>query len=175
MGFGVSRTAAAIEAGVGTLSGGWRMKVGHRSSTYIHEGACDFKTFCFRPARFVPRHVVEPGHVAAGRAYQPSRSGATEVDVHTYSTWNELYVCGLFVSVVRGEVADGVHPEPEDLHLPAGLARHQVPGRRVHQHHPLREPQAQVIQRKLGESMPCIHSKAFFDGWKCMCTCSPTL
>ena len=33
MGFGVSRTAAAIEAGVGTLSGGWRMKVGDRSST----------------------------------------------------------------------------------------------------------------------------------------------
>mmetsp|Transcript_289 Transcript_289/g.522 ORF Transcript_289/g.522 Transcript_289/m.522 type:complete len:1021 (+) Transcript_289:82-3144(+) len=27
MGFGVSRTAAAIEAGVGTLSGGWRMKL----------------------------------------------------------------------------------------------------------------------------------------------------
>ena len=31
MGFGVSRTAAAIEAGVGTLSGGWRMKVSDRS------------------------------------------------------------------------------------------------------------------------------------------------
>jgi ATPase subunit of ABC transporter with duplicated ATPase domains len=28
MGFGVSRTAAAIEAPVGTLSGGWRMKLG---------------------------------------------------------------------------------------------------------------------------------------------------
>lgn len=27
MGFGVSRTAAAIDAGVGTLSGGWRMKL----------------------------------------------------------------------------------------------------------------------------------------------------
>lgn len=32
MGFGVSRTAAAIEAGVGTLSGGWRMKVRTRAS-----------------------------------------------------------------------------------------------------------------------------------------------
>ena len=27
MGFGVSRTAAAIDAGVSTLSGGWRMKL----------------------------------------------------------------------------------------------------------------------------------------------------
>jgi elongation factor 3 len=27
MGFGVSRTAAAIDAGVGSLSGGWRMKL----------------------------------------------------------------------------------------------------------------------------------------------------
>jgi len=38
MGFGVSRTAAAIEAGVGTLSGGWRMKLALSRAMLLNPG-----------------------------------------------------------------------------------------------------------------------------------------